>query len=189
MNLHTSGCLFAKDASLRLNAELWVNTLKNASDSFVRRIVSFSHFKSPLILLLSFIELQGKTGSSIFLCGEQEIRVVGLAGLPAPAVFQLHTAVPKELLYDLGCQPLPDLREIRVVLPQHEPALTVAAEPSFLPFQYFRPAVRAGADHLVSVHQCVCSFHFFRVNHFFCVLDGYWLRTPPLTEPVRNAAA
>ena len=27
------------------------------------------------------------------------------------------------------------------------------------------------------------------VNHFFCVLDGYWLRTPPLTEPVRNAAA
>jgi UDP-glucose 4-epimerase len=28
-----------------------------------------------------------------------------------------------------------------------------------------------------------------RVNHFFCVLDGYWLRTPPLTEPVRNAAA
>lgn len=29
----------------------------------------------------------------------------------------------------------------------------------------------------------------FRVNHFFCVLDGYWLRTPPLTEPVRNAAA
>ena len=29
----------------------------------------------------------------------------------------------------------------------------------------------------------------YRVNHFFCVLDGYWLRTPPLTEPVRNAAA
>lgn len=27
------------------------------------------------------------------------------------------------------------------------------------------------------------------VNHFFCVIDGYWLRTPPLTEPVRNAAA
>ncbi|MBQ9063372.1 MAG: DegV family EDD domain-containing protein [Eubacterium sp.] len=28
-----------------------------------------------------------------------------------------------------------------------------------------------------------------RVNHFFCVIDGYWMRTPPLTEPVRNAAA
>ena len=33
------------------------------------------------------------------------------------------------------------------------------------------------------------KLYVFGVNHFFCVIDSYWLRTPPLTEPARNAAA
>ena len=109
---------------------------------------------------LPVLKFHGELRPAVRLGGEEKIRVVGLAGLLAFAILELHAAVPQELLYDLRRQALPDLREVSVILPQYKPAFPVAAEPSFLSFQHLRAAVRAGADHFISAHQCVCSFHF-----------------------------
>ena len=62
---------------------------------------------------------------------------------------------------------------------------------STLPDDYGTP-ISEQLSEFTSWFMMILGFIFlekYRVNHFFCVLDGYWLRTPPLTEPVRNAAA